>query len=232
MSSRRKGISIEQIYKLRDEKIVNGYTRMKFRQNGTFPKEIIDMIFMFYYVLMTEIFKHYNSKNYHLSNGGKCATRQRSLGSSVCYGQECISSMDGGIYQWTFKLISGKTNIAIGIEETKYDNLNTGHWNHRKESVLPYKFYALWNTGYKNAWNEKISIESRPGIRDPPSFRVMDKVHMVLDLGNRTLAYQVNKEELYVAFKDIAVGDDIEYCMGIFMYLCGDGIELLRCLKL
>ena len=66
-------------------------------------------------------------------------------------------------------------------------------------------------------------------VESAPEFNTDDKVCMILDLSNRTLSYQVNDGDSYIAFIDITVGADIEYCMCVYISRSEDGIELLSC---
>ena len=52
---------------------------------------------------------------------------------------------------------------------------------------------------------------------------------MTLDLCKGTLSFQKNEEAKYTLFTDIEVGEDIEYCMGVYIWESDDCIELLPC---
>ena len=52
---------------------------------------------------------------------------------------------------------------------------------------------------------------------------------MTLDLSNCTLSYKINEKEKFIAFKDITVNSDIEYCLAVYIGMKGDCVELVSC---
>ena len=131
--------------------------------------------------------------------------------SSVCYGSQCIPSLDGSIYSWKFKILRERSPICIGIGETKYFRKDNGHFN---DGNYQTKYYALWDDGDRNKWDHNGLIIEEDNTHE---FSQNDSCLMILDLTNRTLSYQINNKEKYVAFKNIATGIDIEYCMRVNM---------------
>ena len=226
-----EGTTIEQINKIKTEKIVYGYVRINFIPRDSIqihvPKDIINLVFMFYYIMKKETFKHVNVDNYEISNNGRKVTRKKGLSDSVCYGSECVSSLDSSIYKWHLKIIERRHMMAIGMDETRYIRRLNGHPNtHIDES----KMYCLWHDGDRNNCDHPQGLLKRE--YNAPRFNKDDIVNMILDLSTRTLSYQINNGKEYIASTNIAVGDDIEYSIFVFMYVAGDCIELLKCLKL
>ena len=219
-------LSIEEVNRIRDEKIVYGYVRSNFITNENhIPRDIINLCLTFYHIIIRETFKHYNPRNYDLSNDDMTVTGAVAGSWSICYGSQCIPSSDTCTYSWKFKVKKMATYIAIGIDETKYIRKHTGHFNDEKSGKT--KSYALWNNQQKNQWDHDGLIDAESVA---PKFDTNDVVRMILDLQNRTLSYQVNEGEIYVAFKGISVGAHIEYCMAVDVSTCsGDCVELLAC---
>ena len=141
-------LTIEEVNTIKDEKIIHGYVRSNYvNPNNHIPKDIVDVLFVFYHVIKRETFKHYNAKNYKLSNDGMTMSKKKGSCDSVCYGSICISSIDGGMYSWTFKIRKRTAVTAIGIEETTYIQKDDGHFNDWCNNT---KFYALRNDGDRN----------------------------------------------------------------------------------
>ena len=215
-------LSIEEVNRIRDEKIVHGYVRNCFMTKNRIPTDIINLCFIFYHIVIKETFKHYNPGNYQLSNDDQTLTVIANHCWSTCYGSQCISSLDKCSYSWKFKLLQITSYIAIGIDETKYIRKDNGHFNDQKDGS---NLYALWSNRRLNRWDEKRLIKAE----DAPIFDKDDIICMTLDLSNRTLSYQKNNDEKYIPFKDIIVGEDIEYCRAVFIWKGGDCVELLSC---
>ena len=220
-------LTVDQVYKIRDEKIVDGYIRTNFTNSNThFPKEIINLCFKFYHIVIRETFKHYNPNDYQLSNNDMTVSFVDKGGNaSICYGSLCIPSLDSFIYSWKFKILQRTSHICIGIGETKYVRKYDGHFN---DGNYETKYYALWHDGDKNRWDHAGIITKEDST---PTFTQNDSCCMTLDLSNRTLSYQINDGEKYVAFKNVTTGHDIEYCMGVYIWANKDCIELLSCKK-
>lgn len=218
-------MTTNQVLKSRARTFLYGWIRINSYQKEIFiSKDIINLLFMFYYVFMTESFTHYNSNKYQLSNNDLTLTK-KGESKSLCYGLECISSKKGyGIHKWLFKIMK-KTyyqKIAIGIDQTQYSNRDNGDflsirsWSNSAN-------YALWSDG-KVTCSSKINKSCPIG----PKYKTYDKVCMVLDLrGSRhTLSYQINDSKWFLAAK-VQVGDAIEYCMAVYIERKPDCVELL-----
>ena len=222
-------LPIETVNKIRDEKIVYGFVRTNFINiHNHIPKEIINLCLLFYHIVIREIFKHYNPDVYQLSSDALTLTNCRiGFNYSTCYGSQCIPSLDDhSIYLWKFEILNRSSWIAIGIDETKYLRKKKGQFN---EKIGDSKYYALWNDGDTNRWDNASIIRAE---ENAPEFDANDVVSMILDLSNRTLSYQKNDDEKYIAFTDITVGDEIIYCMGIYIWNNGDCVELVSCERL
>ena len=230
------------ITNVRDHKIVEGYviiSYLKKRDNNKaiFPTDIFNLIFKYYHIFKREKFEHYNNKVYILSNNDMIVSRSRAIdgryGHTVCYGSAVISSVDDGIYKWTFKLRTYSTStfrIAIGIDETSYIRKDRGTFWNRLGAT---KSYALWDDGERNKWDDDgmyhgIIIEND----DTPRFSPGSTVVMILDLYKKTLSYKINDGEVQIVFKDITTGYGINYCMGVVAGAAGNNIELLNCVRL
>ena len=87
------------------------------------------------------------------------------------------------------------------------------------------KGYALWHDGDKNRWDYFGIILAH---KYSPTFDRNDTVIMILDLYTKTLSYKINDGQKQVAFKNIATGNGIHYCMGLYMLEEGDSIRLLE----
>ena len=53
----------------------------------------------------------------------------------------------------------------------------------------------------------------------------MSLKHTVL---NFVISYKINDGDLQIMFKDIIIGNDINYCMGVYIESDCDSIELLQ----
>ena len=224
-------LNFEEINTIRDGKIIHGYIKSNFiKQYNDIPKDIIDLFFMFYHIVIREVFKHYNSDHYVLSKNDTTVTK-KDYQCCMCYDSACISSLDVGIYLWRFQIIKlSDTNInhsmAIGIDETRYIRKNNGSfWDYNGRS----KCYALWHTAVKSHGDYYGMFDRE---NNSLTFKTNDIVCMTLDLLHRTLSYQINEEETHIVFTDIAVNNDIEYCLGVYIAGSGDCIELLECVRL
>ena len=213
--------------RIRDNKIVEGYIRKKYlSKSSNIPKDIIDLLYLFYHIVIPETFKHYNSSKYRLESDDMILTRigTRNRGSdSVVYGSQCISSMNEEIHRWTFKIIK-KTlwwYIVFGIDETKHTRKEYGGFDTRSKKS---KSYALWSNAYKCEHGDMYDFKKADNA---PRFDTNDTVNMILDLSSKSVSYQVNHGDMFLAFEDIAVGQDIEYCMGVCIGGADDCVELL-----
>ena len=220
------GLSIKEFNRIRDEKTVYGYIRNSFMSKSHhIPIDIINLCLAFYHIVIREIFQHYNPANYQLSNDDMTLTNcsQTWTTYSVCYGSQSIPSLqDQCIYSWKFKILHQRDYIAIGIDETKYLRKHNGHFN---REVGASKSYALWNDQRLNRWDYDELITAY----DAPILNANDIVCMTLNLTNRTLSFQKNNDKKYIPFENISVGEDIEYCMGVFILAKGDSVEMLSC---
>ena len=207
-----------------DRKTVDGYVRLI---NTGVPIDIIKLIFVFYHIFTKDRFQHINIKNYRLSHKGMVVKQIRDGHDSVCYGGGVISSIVGGIYQWTFKILQSAYTIAIGIDETRYIRKYEGGFGHHTGKS---KYYALWHDGDKNRWESPEIIEAKSNslVR----FHTNDLVIMTLDLYKRTLSYKINKRRTQIVFKNVARAVDINYCMAIYMVNVKDSIQLVDSCKL
>ena len=216
-------LTLEEVSKIKDKKVVEGYIRTGLsNHNLNIPAEIIHLCFIFYHFINHETFKHYNHYNYRVSNNDLTLTRIAGSGEGICYGSHSISSLDGGKYVWKFKIIKMTYIMAIGIDETKYAKQSVGYPN---EKIDETKLYVLWHDGDANTWDNPYGLVKRKA--DAPRFNQNDKVSMTLDLSSRTLSYQVNDDDKYIAFTNIAVGEDIEYCMCVYIASNSHCAELL-----
>ena len=201
-----------------DRTLVDGYIRINYLKNKNvhISKDIINLIFLFYHILIRDMFKYYNPKNYKLSNDGKTLTAQ-GIDDGVCYGALEIPSVNGGIYTWTFKVLKRIYGMAIGIDATKYI---------RKAGE--FQAYALWSDGIRNKKDEWIKW--KVGVNDNlTGFETNDIVTMILNLSCRTLLYKINDGEKEVLFKGIEIGQDINYSMSVYVnWSKGQSIELLQ----
>ena len=223
MSSSKQS-KVSDATKIRDEKIVSGFVRTEYLSvKMSIPKDILELLYLFYHVIIIETFKHYKKERYKVEKyDTKLSIVPPMYGGdydAVAYGSQCISSMKKRIHSWSFKIIK-KTNmeyIAIGIDETTYKRKNGGF-----DTKYKSKSYALWSNGYKCKHGGDLKL-----IPQAPRFDTDDIVNMTLDLASKILSYQVNDGNLYVAFKNIKVGKSIKYCMGVCISCKLDCIELL-----
>ena len=117
--------------------------------------------------------------------------------------------------------------MAIGIDETKYERIDKGHFNsnaRKRDRHYESKCYAIWNNQQLNKWDDVNLIDATES--NAPIFETNDTFIMSLDLQNRKLSFQTNDDEEYIAFTEIAVGDDIEYCMAVHACHDDDCIQL------
>ena len=219
----------DETYRERRDKVtVNGYIRHYFmNQNNSvdIPQDIINLCFLFYHIIFQDTFKHFNPDNYAISNDGRTLTNKGSFVWSTCYASYCISSLGKCIYSWKFKILQRQSFIAIGIDETKYERKHSGHWD-LNEANHNSKYYVIWNNQKLNKWDDNTLMEAG---QDAPIFETNDTLIMRLNLFHRKLSFQKNADKEYIAFTDITVGDDLEYCMAIYACNAGDSVELLSC---
>ena len=83
----------DEEYRIRDQKIVDGFIRNRYRNQEILeiepPQDIIHLIFLFYHiVVIKEFFKNYNDAHYELSNNDKTVKRIGSGGYSVVMVQQ------------------------------------------------------------------------------------------------------------------------------------------------
>ena len=217
-----------------DHKIVDGFIRnylseQNMNDDCSIPTDIINLIFIFYHIIMEDSFKYYNPDTYTLSNHDMKITRTGHI-SSVCYGSFEIPSTYGGIYSWTFKILNIGWNIGIGIDETKHIRKDNGGFNTRLGES---KCYILYHDGDRRKWDcdEVISRDDKQ-----QEWANNDIVEMALDLQHRTLSYKLNDGQEQVQFEDLVIGQDINYCMAAFLEedfgRWQDSIELIGCVKL
>ena len=186
----------------------------------TIPKLVIHWILLYFY--MPEEFKVFNPKKYVTSDNGKRLTRLKNSGVATCYGAVKITSLKETIHEWKFKIIKRTRYIAIGIDETKYAMMKKGHFQNRL-GIEKTRGYAVWEDGIKsNMQNERTSKEEKI------KFNGDDTVRMILDLKQRTLSYSINHEEIVIAFDNITVEQDLEYCMAIVINNETDCVDLLH----
>ena len=171
---------------------------------------------------MPEKFKVFNPEKYVISDNGKRLTRLESSGVATCYGAVKIASLKATIHEWKFKIIKRSQYIAIGIDETKYAMMKSGHFQNRI-GIEKTKGYAVWEDGVKSDMqNEKPSREEKIKFNDD------DTVTMILDLKQRKISYSVNHERIVIAFENITVEKDLEYCMAVCINNETDCIDLLH----
>ena len=70
--------------------MIKGFVRIIYLEkegiDTNIPSDIIDLILLFFHLVAHEKFKHYNYKNYKLSNNDLTLTQIRRGYPSVCYG--------------------------------------------------------------------------------------------------------------------------------------------------
>lgn len=213
--------------KRRSDKIVHGFVRNNVSDvSCQFPVDIINLVLLFYHIVFKDTFKNYDPAVYQVSNDDKTLTNT-SHRLAVCYGAEIISSTAGGIYQWTFKIIEGRSAMAIGIDETSYIRkaADVGAFDCKAGKS---KCYALWHDWDTTEWDHTGYIKAKD---DSPRLKTNDIVVMKLDLESHTMSLTVNNDKQTI-FKNITIGDDINYCIGVYMGGHSDSIELLDSTKL
>ena len=193
----------------RDDKILNGYIRIHYTVDiNTIPLEIINLCYKYYHILV-DLFKHYNTRHYKLSNEGLTVTRTSASwqGNSSVYGDIAIPSLSETIHQWTFKIHLTTQHhtrvVGIGIDEAKYvRKIDGGFRDKTGESKLYYKwFYSgqviTMELDLKSTV-KRLSFESRLAY-------------------NRDTSLQFH----------VDIGQDITYCMAVFCKGYNDVIELV-----
>lgn len=201
-----------------DEKAVQGFVRNAWSNtNDGIPPEIVNLIFVFFHVIFMDSFKHFNHNNYEVSMNDRRVTKQRYY-ASVCYGLEVIPSTNGGIYHWKFK-IKRQDWMAIGIDEAKYIRKDGGDFSTNKRET---KLYCLYSDADGRKWDQDIYTKNGSLFE----FEDHDTVMMILNLADKTLSYQINDREQKALFTDISIGDDIDYCLAVYISGGGDSIEL------
>ena len=145
---------------------------------------------------------------------------------SVCYGSTVIPFISGSIYQWIFKMIQVTECIAIVIDESIYSRKWEGGFIERD---MKSKFYAQCYDGEKLRWDNYDPFKTV--YNDSLRFGASDEVVMILDLSSRTLSYKINDGNEYIAFQDVAIGHDVNYCMAVYIGADHDSIKLLSCSK-
>eukprot|EP01084_Bolivina_argentea_P166737 289438_1 len=208
---------------IKDEMIAISFVRNNSIKDESVCKNITKIIYTYYHVVMKETFK-LCSEDYQISEEGMKLLKM-SLNASIAYGSEVIPSMDGEIYQWSFKIGLNYRTMAIGIDETKYIRKDKGHFGDKK---LESTSYALWSNGERDRWE----IEETITDGNAPTFTSEDSVCMILDLHSKELCYKINDGEKYVAFTDIAVGININYCLGVYIARYNNSMQLLNCARL
>ena len=215
-----------------ERKIVTGFIRNNYlNQNSEnmdidLPTDIIDVIFLFYHVLIREYFKHYNNSNYQRSNDKMTIAKKWTRGNSVCYGAAIISSVDGGIYRWIYKIRKRSNSMAIGIDDTQKIRKHKGTFDHKNGQS---KSYALWHDGKRIKWDHDKKFKA--DLNALRMFNTNDTVTMILNLCNQTLSYKINDGKEVVVFKNVAIGHNIHYCMGVCIGgWVPDSVELIKCI--
>ena len=193
----------------RTNDVVNGYLRnqqslLPYTDNPYYliPSLVIHLILSFYFD--PEYFESDSNGYYKVSDDGK--TVQKAGGSYNCsvYGHAVIPSHLGGIYEWTFKIIVEGISISIGITADIHKTFKKGFWRNTNHSN-----YAAVYSGHKASKNEFKYGYPIERIRDG------DIVKMHLDLNKKQLIFWINDKDLGPAWKNIDVGEDIQYKMAI-----------------
>ena len=214
--------------KIKDKLIVDGYIRTNClnqnRMNVNVPIDLADLIFLFYHIrIINECFQHYRFINYKPSDCDMVITKVGD--DSVCYGSTVIPSISESIYQWIFRMIRVIECIAIGIDEATYSRKWEGGF---MEGDMRSKFYTQCHDGEKLRWDNYDPFKT---AYNDLRFGANDEVVMILDLSSKTLSYKINNGDECIAFQDIAIGHDVNYCMAVYIGAYHDSIELLSCSK-
>ena len=123
---------------------------------------------------------------------------------SSAYGNVLISSARGGIYSWTFKILSTRTSMYIGIS-SEYDRTDVDVW---KGSYG--KTFCFSTTGTLVRNMERLSSGNS-------GFDAGDTLIMKLDLNQQKLRYESEQHPSWkgVGFDNIPCGVHIQYKMAI-----------------
>lgn len=121
---------------------------------------------------------------------------------------------------WNFEILHRTPFIAIGIDVTKHIRKKYGHCNNPRDTT---KCFALWSSGGSSQWDQNYDSIGRFGLE----FDTDDEISMILNLSDHTLSNSKNKDDMRVVFKDITVGEDIEFCMAVYIWSDGDRIQLI-----
>ena len=224
-------MDIDDLYKAKDQKIVDGFIRQNYiianDSKIDIPKDIISLIFLFYHIIIKEFFKHYNPDIAHISDDNMIITRGKApkdVGSwCVVYGALVIPSFDCGIYQWIFKIIAKKDTLAIGIDDTTYIRKHEGGFANRNGES---KCYGLWSDKYRTRWDTAHVILPADNI---PEINKDDLVTMTLNLSSKSLSFKINDGNEYTVFEGITTEKDLDYCMAVCTGSKSDCVKLVGC---
>ena len=204
---------------LRNELIVRGYIRGNYCVY--FPTDIVAICYHYYEV--KDSFIDYDSNKYKLYRDG-CAVQVKSpFYLPTIYGKIAIPSCSAKIHIWTFKIHKMSFAVSIGIDETRHIRKEQGSFSQMHGCS---QLYGIYNDGEKIQWNKRQHSDKKDAKLQ---FKQGDTVQMELDLVShyKTLSYLINNEPKRIAFKNIAIGPKITYCMAIHCGWTHDNIEIL-----
>ena len=149
---------------------------------------------------------------------------------SSCFGKKVIESTNNNAtYIWKFQNVSTLKErdefINIGICNVNIIDINTAfHWLEHQEA-----WYAYFNGGDAYSWNGVDSFDWPQALNNNDDNGNIYIV-MTLKLMNNTgqLSFKINENEDRIAFKDIKVGEDIQYRLAVSMCEAGSKLQLLE----
>ena len=208
--------SFEKANRTRIAKLVAGYIRIYcwYQSPDHIPDDIIDLFAKFYEDIKNDKFSNYNDDNYKLSNNDLTLTNiSKSYEISTVYGQIHIPSTSETKHEWRFRIhqMSYDKGISLGIDETKSVRKEQGSLDSTSNSSTYCINLDKWEWG----------IWSKSMVKDGTI------ITMKLDLSAKTLSFAKKNKTPFNILEDIAIGEDIVYCMAACCTFLGDKIELI-----
>ena len=201
-------VSFQQECKIRDEKIVHGYTRSDCDlAEMDIPEDIMNLCFKYYFIERDE-FDPNNLGIHHQLDGN--ILKHKNCGEENDWSTTLLMNViNNGKHEWIFKVY--KTYfVQIGIYEADADPPSD------KDFTSEYGYgYQISHSQIYAPDAEGYGVDCKAG----------DIIGMTLDLDNLTLRYSVNEKDQGIAFRNI---NEKAYKAAVYSFDDDETIELLN----
>ena len=185
------------------------------------PKLIIVIILAFYTDNTDEFDSKKCGKFIKIYDDNKTIRHQPKSSANTAYGKRIISSQSNSEYIWKIKLIEGKGEMNIGIDNAQAKRCDGNIYDYRIEGL--YAYYC--KLGHSFRWDS-----NKDGRGHPEFIKKGDTLIMTLDLESKAakLTYKINDNgKEFLCFKNILRKHGLHYRLAITLFQSAEVLKLI-----